>query len=299
MGRNVAVLDFLELPDRPEKPRETGLTHVLDPGLGTEQARNRLDACGTFVDIVKLGWGTGCVTQCLTEKVALYQDYGVPVCFGGTLFELAALQGRIDEYVAALVDLDIDHVEVSTGVIEMAHDRKCELIADLSEEFVVLSEIGRKDSEEGLSSQEWGTQAARELDAGAWKVITEGRSSGTTGVYDAEGGVRSELIDGLTAEIAADRILFEAPRKDQQTWFIEELDSTVNLGNIDMADVVPLETLRQGLRSDTLHMIHSNERTSHEESTREGPTDDGTTSDGTEERNRREARLEREVTVDD
>ncbi|PSP75187.1 competence protein ComA [Halobacteriales archaeon QS_3_64_16] len=267
------MLDFLELPERPEKPRETGLTHVLDPGLGTGQACDRLDACGEFVDIVKLGWGTGYVTECLPEKVALYQEYGIPVCFGGTLFELAALQGQVEEYVDALADLGVDHVEVSTGVIEMDHDRKCELIDDLSEDFVVLSEIGRKDSEEGLSPQEWSTQAARELDAGAWKVVTEGRSSGTTGVYDAEGGVRSELIDGLTAEIAADRILFEAPRKDQQIWFIEELSPSVNLGNIDMTDVIPLETLRQGLRSDTLHMIHSDERTTHEE-----PTDGKTTS---------------------
>jgi len=293
------VLDFLELPERPEKPRETGLTHVLDPGLGVEQARDRLDACGEFVDIVKLGWGTGCVTECLAEKVALYQERDVPVCFGGTLFELAALQGRIDDYVDAIADLGVDHVEISTGVIEMDHDRKCELIADLSEDFVVLSEIGRKDSEEGLSPREWSTQAARELDAGAWKVITEGRSSGTTGVYDAEGGVRSELIDGLTAEVAADRVLFEAPRKDQQIWFIEELGSSVNLGNIDMADVIPLETLRQGLRSDTLHMIHSDERTTHEEPTDERTTSSETISDGADEERRYETPSRREVTIDD
>lgn len=286
MGGDVAVLDFLELPERPEKPRETGLTHVLDPGLSTEQARHRLDACGEFVDIVKLGWGTGYVTECLAEKVALYQDQGIPVCFGGTLFELAALQGRIDEYVDALADLGVDRVEVSTGVIEMDHDRKCELIADLSAEFVVLSEIGRKDSEEGLSPHEWSTQAARELDAGAWKVITEGRSSGNTGVYDAEGGVRSDLIDGLTAEIPADRILFEAPQKDQQIWFIEELSPSVNLGNIDMADVIPLETLRRGLRSDTLHMIHSEKRTTGNE----------TPPNETDEKRRHKAPIEREVT---
>jgi phosphosulfolactate synthase len=295
------VLDFLELPERPAKPRETGLTHVLDAGLGVEQARNRLDACGESVDIVKLGWGTGYVTDCLYEKIALYQEHDIPVCFGGTLFELAALQGRIDQYVEMLVDLGVDHVEISTGVISMDHDRKCELIADFSEEFVVLAEIGRKDAAESLSPHEWSEQAERELDAGAWKVVTEGRSSGRTGVYDAEGGVRSELIDGLTADVEADRILFEAPRKDQQIWFIDELGSLVNLGNIDMADVIPLETLRQGLRSDTLHMIHSEETTTDERTTsrERETTGDEMASNRTGAKRRREADLEREITIDD
>jgi phosphosulfolactate synthase len=282
-----SMLDFLELPERPNKPRETGLTHVLDPGLGVQQARNRLEACGGFVDIVKLGWGTGYVTDCLAEKVALYQNHDIPVCFGGTLFELAALQGRVDRYVETLIDLDVDHVEISTGVIEMDHDRKCELIEELSEEFVVLSEIGRKSHEEELSARAWSEQAEAELAAGAWKVVTEGRASGETGMYDGDGNVRSELLDGLTAEVEVDRILFEAPQKHQQIRFIDELGPSVNLGNIEMGDVIPLETLRQGLRGDTLHMIHSTER-----------TDERTTEESNRTSNDR-ATLHREVLTDD
>lgn len=254
------MLDFLETPTRSSKPRETGITHALDSGMGVQQVRDQLAVCEEYVDIVKLGWGTGYVTDRLERKIDLYRDHGIPAYFGGTLFEIAVMQDEVGAFVEAMEDLGVDHVEVSTGVIEMDHDRKCQYVSELSEEFTVLSEIGRKDSEETLSSEQWRERARRELDAGAWKVITEGRAGGETGVYDDEGEVRSALLKEIEASVDSDVLLFEAPRKEQQAWFVNQFGPSVNLGNIRLDDVIPVETLRRGLRGDTMETIQTDER---------------------------------------
>lgn len=254
------MLDFLETPNRASKPRQRGITHALDSGTGIQQARDRLAVCEEFVDIVKLGWGTGYVTDRLERKVDLYHDHGIPVYFGGTLFEIAVMQDEVGAYVETMKELGIDHVEVSTGVIEMDHDRKCQYVSDLSEEFTVLSEIGRKDSEEALSPEQWRERAQRERAAGAWKVITEGRAGGETGVYDDDGAVRSALLEAIEASVGSEALLFEAPRKEQQAWFVNQFGPSVNLGNVRLDDVIPVETLRRGLRGDTMDTIQTDER---------------------------------------
>lgn len=251
------MLDFLDTPERSAKPREEGITHALDAGMGIDEARDKLTGCEEFVDIVKLGWGTGYVSGHLERKIDLYQNEDLPVYFGGTLFEVTIIQDELESFVDRLTELGVEYVEVSTGVISMDHERKCEYIDRLSEEFTVLSEVGRKDADEELSLEEWTTRAERELDAGAWKIIMEGRAGGETGVYSDDGDVRSGLIDRMTEQFDLETIVFEAPQKEQQAWFINRFGPSVNLGNVRMDDVIPLETLRRGLRGDTVETFHS------------------------------------------
>jgi len=257
--RRGASMDFLEIDKRSPKPRENGITHVLDAGLGVEEARDLLSVCGRYVDIVKLGWGTGYVTDKLEEKIEMYQENDVEVYFGGTLFEVSVLQDRLDGFTRCMEDLGVTHLEVSTGVVPMDHERKCELVERLSDDFRVFSEIGRKDSEESVSAEEWKRMARKELDAGAWKIVTEGRASGCTGIYGDDGGVKDDIVESVSREIGEEKLLFEAPRKDQQAWFIQRFGSSVNLGNVDMRGVIPLETLRLGLRGDTVATVHGDE----------------------------------------
>lgn len=267
------MLDFLDTPDRPSKPREEGITHALDAGMGVGEARDRLATCEEFVDIAKLGWGTGYVADRLEEKITLYQSRDVPVYFGGTLFEVTIRQDRFEALVEQLSSLGVEYIEVSTGVITLEHDAKCEYIDRLAEEFTVLSEIGRKDSEE-LSLEAWGARAERELEAGAWKVIMEGRAGGETGVYGDDGGVKSDLIDHMTERLDSESIVFEAPKKEQQAWFVNRFGPAVNLGNVRMDDVIPLETLRRGLRGDTVETFHSESETGAETEIAEIQIDD-------------------------
>jgi phosphosulfolactate synthase len=243
---------FLDLPQRSRKPRTTGLTHVIDKGLNLREIEGLFDTAGEYVDVVKLGWGTSYVTRNLEKKIALYRSFDTPVVCGGTLFEAAVARGRLDEYRRWLVANRISHVEVSDGAIELPHDRKLELIAELAKDFVVLSEVGSKDAEVVYAPYQWVDWMTEELAAGAWKVITEGRESGTAGIFRPTGEMRTGLIDEIAHGIDVARIIFEAPTKDSQAWFIRHFGQEVNVGNIPPEEVIALETLRLGLRADTL-----------------------------------------------
>jgi phosphosulfolactate synthase len=249
-------MDFLTLPERSRKPRENGITHVLDKGMGLVQIRDLFAICADYVDIVKLGWGTAYVTPTLKEKVALYQELGIPVCFGGTLFEAALLQNKLEEYIAAVKSFDMDCIEISDGTIEIKEADKLALIRRLTKEFRVLSEVGSKDETVVIAPFKWVDSIKRELDAGAWKVITEGRESGTVGVYQPGGEVKEGLIDEIKSAVDPDQLLFEAPIKKQQAWFIKQFGANVNLGNIQPEEVISVETLRVGVRGDTLLHFH-------------------------------------------
>jgi len=251
------MLDFLLLPERSAKPREAGLTHVLDKGLGPSQIDDLVAVAAPYIDIVKLGWGTSYITHNLKEKIELYQNHGIPVCFGGTLFEVAMRQNRLDDYVRCIKQLGIEHVEVSDGTVAMDEGDKLAAISRLTREGLrVLSEVGSKDEHVVLAPYKWVELIQRELDAGAWKVITEGRESGTVGVYNPDGEVKSGLIDEILHAVDAQHLVFEAPNKKQQTWFIKKFGSNVNLGNIPPEEVISVETLRLGLRGDTLLDFH-------------------------------------------
>ena len=246
------MLDFLQIPVREPKPRQTGLTHVLDKGLGMRQMQDMLETGGDFIDIVKLGWGTGYVTQNLADKVAAYQKAGIPVCIGGTLLEVAIAQGKFDDYCSMVKNLKLAHVEFSTGVLEMEVEKKAEFIRKLAEDFIVFAEVGSKDENVAVAPFRWIQEIKIFLQAGVWKVIAEARESGTVGLYQHTGEVRTGLVDEIAASINPDHLIFETPQKQQQVWFLKQFGPSVNLGNIATDDVIPLETLRLGLRGDTM-----------------------------------------------
>jgi len=247
----------LDLPARAAKPRITGRTHVLDKGQGLAQTQDLLDVAGGYVDLAKFGWGTSLVTPNLGDKIAAYRERGIDVCFGGTLFELYHLQGKFDDYIARMRDLDVRVVEVSDGTIELEFEAKVAIIERLSREFEVHSEVGSKDAETIVSPIRWVRAIKAELEAGARFVILEGRESGTAGLYRTSGEIRMGLVDEiLEAGVSPDRLIFEAPNRAQQVWLIKQIGANVNLGNIALAEVIPLETLRLGLRSDTLLHFH-------------------------------------------
>jgi phosphosulfolactate synthase len=246
---------LLDLPERTSKPRERGITHVLDRGLSIAEVEGLIEVTGGAVDLVKLGWGTALVTGNLMSKLGRYRAHGIPVVLGGTLTEVAITQDRVDELVKWLHELGIEHVEVSDGTIIIEHDRKLALIERLAQEFTVLSEVGAKDNARIMAPYRWVEQIERELAAGAWKVITEARESGTAGIFRHDGEVRMGLIDEIAHAIDPDKLLFEAPQKDQQVWFVRRFGTNVNLGNIPPDDVVSLETIRLGLRADTVGAV--------------------------------------------
>lgn len=227
-----------------------GLTHVLDKGLGPRGWEDVLETGGAYIDIVKLGWGTAYVTANLRRKLEVLS--GKIVLTGGTLFEVAYVRDRLDEYKSWLAGLGLTHVELSDGTIEMPRERKLELISEFSRDFTVLSEVGAKDSEVVFAPEQWVRWIQEELAAGAWKVVTEGRESGTAGVFQPSGEMRTDLVAEIVAHVEPDKLVFEAPTKASQSWFVKTFGPTVNLGNIPVDEVIPLETLRRGLRSDTL-----------------------------------------------
>ena len=246
---------FLNVPARSPKPRTSGLTHVIDKGLNLREIEGLFDTAGDYVDIVKLGWGTSYVTQNLEKKIALYRSLEAPVVCGGTLFEAAVALGKLDEYRRWLTENRFSHVEISDGVVELPRERKLELIADLARDFVVLSEVGSKDAEVVFPPYQWVEWIREELDAGAWKVITVGREGGTAGIYRPTGEMRTGLIDEIAHSIEFGDVIFEAPTKSAQAWFVKHFGPEVNLGNIPPDEVIPLETLRLGLRADTLKEV--------------------------------------------
>jgi phosphosulfolactate synthase len=245
------VTDLLDLPERSPKPRQLGITHVLDRGLSLAEVDGLIEVAGDFVDLVKLGWGTSLVTANLPGKLARYREHGIPVVLGGTLTELAIAQDRLEELVAWLHELGLEHIEISDGTITLAHERKLELIERFAPEFTVLSEVGSKDDTRIMAPYKWVELIQKELQAGAWKVIAEARESGNVGIFRHDGEVRMGLIDEIVHAVEPELVLFEAPRKDQQVWFVRRFGPNVNLGNIPPEDVLSLETIRLGLRSDT------------------------------------------------
>jgi phosphosulfolactate synthase len=250
------VPDFLELPARPGKPRESGLTHVIDTGLSNAEAQGLVESAGDYVDLVRLGWGTAYVTHDLATKIATYRDAGVPVMLGGTLTELAWLQGRVDRLREWLTELGIEHVEVSGGTVAIPDDDRLELIETLASDFTVFAEVGEKDPAALLAPYRWVGLIRSALEAGAKFVTCEGRATGDAGLYRPDGEPRTGLIDEIVHDVDGSRLIFEAPQKHQQVWFIQQLGGDVNLGNVMPADVLSLETLRVGLRADTLELFH-------------------------------------------
>jgi phosphosulfolactate synthase len=246
------VAGFLDLPERSPKPRERGLTHVLDKGLSCAEVDSLMEVAGDAVDIVKLGWGTALVTGNLAPKLERYRAHDVPVVLGGTLTEIALRDGRLDGLIAWCKELGIGHVEVSDGTIALDSERKREIVARLARDFTVFSEVGSKDDEQIMAPYRWVEEIEAELAAGAWKVIAEARESGTAGIFRPDGEVRMGLIDEIVHAIDPAALIFEAPRKEQQVWFLKRFGREVNLGNIAPGDVLSLETLRLGLRSDTM-----------------------------------------------
>ncbi len=233
--------------------RDGGLTHVLDKGLGPRAWEDVLETAGDYIDIVKLGWGTAYVTANLERKLEVLADKRVVI--GGTFFEVVYARGKFDEYKRWLSDLGIDHVEISDGTVEIPRERKLELIADFARDFTVLSEVGSKDSEVVYAPYEWVEWIKDEKAAGAWKVITEAREGGTAGIFRPSGEMRTGLVDEIAHSIDFHDLVWEAPTKASQAWFVKHFGPEVNLGNIPPDEVIPLETLRLGLRGDTLKEV--------------------------------------------
>jgi phosphosulfolactate synthase len=235
------------------EPRSGGLTHVLDKGLGPRAWEDVLETSGVYIDIVKLGWGTAYVTPNLRRKLEVLS--GKPVVIGGTFFEVVYVKDKVDEYKRWLTDLGLTHVEISDGTVEIPREEKLELIADLARDFTVLSEVGSKDSDVNFAPYLWVQWIKEELEAGAWKVITEARESGTAGIFRPTGEMRTGLIDEIVHDVDPGDLVFEAPTKSAQAWFVKKFGAEVNLGNIPPDEVIPLETLRLGLRGDTLKEV--------------------------------------------
>ena len=239
------------IPARSSKPREEGLTMVMDKGLSLRQAEDLVEGAGHLTDLVKLGFGTSFATPKLKDKIALYQSNDIKVYLGGTLFEAFIARGQFDDYRRLVADLKVEAAEVSDGSINLAHDVKCRYINTLARDITVLSEVGSKESGILISPAKWVRMMNDELQAGSWKVIAEARESGTVGIYRPSGHAHTTLVNRIVAKVPAQDIIWEAPLKSQQTWFIQQLGANVNLGNVAPDEVMALEALRLGLRGDT------------------------------------------------
>ena len=241
------------LPERPNKPRNEGLTMVMDKGLSLNEAENMVALKSDLTDIVKLGFGTSILTKNIAEKIKLYQESGMMVYTGGTLFEAFIIRNQFDDYCKLMDTLKLDMVEVSDGSMFIEHDKKCEYIQKLASNYRVISEIGSKDESVTIKNSDWIKFMKKELDAGSWKVIAEAREGGNVGVFYKNGLVKNDLIQEITKQISVTEILWEAPQKQQQVWFINNFGANVNLGNISPNDIISLECLRLGLRGDTFN----------------------------------------------
>jgi len=239
------------IPTRTEAPRTTGLTMVMDKGLSIRQAEDFLSVSSDYVDFVKLGFGTSVVTKNLKEKIKLYQNAGMKVYLGGTLLEAFIVRDKLNDYVRCIEDLGLNCVEVSDGSITIDHDKKCQIISQLSKNFTVVSEVGSKEEGVIIHPARWISMMLAELQAGAFKVIAEARESGTVGIFHKNGSAHTLLINRIVNKVKIENILWETPQKSQQVYFIKLFGANVNLGNIGYEDVIPLETLRLGLRGDT------------------------------------------------
>ena len=246
------MINIPNIPVRPTKPRTKGLTMVMDKGLSTQEAINLIESSERFIDIIKFGFGTALITENIKTKISLYKKNGIKTYLGGTLFEAFVVRDMFKEYCTLIDELELDTVEISDGSIKMDHKKKCEYINELANKnLTVFSEVGYKSSNKIMAPSKWIKLMEKELEAGSWKVIAEARESGNVGLYRSGGEVRSDLIEEILTEIPKDKILWEAPKKQQQVFFIKLLGENVNLGNIKTNDVIPLECLRLGLRGDT------------------------------------------------
>ena len=239
------------IPKRTKKPRKDGVTMVMDKGLSLRQAEDMIDSSGDFIDFVKLGFGTSVITKNLSEKIKLYKDADMKVYFGGTLFESFIVRGMFDEYCEFIDKYKLDCAEVSDGSIIIKHDKKCEYISKLAKNYTILSEVGSKEEGIIIHPNLWISMMNKELEAGSWKVIAESRESGTVGIYRSSGHAHTSLVEKITSKVKQENIIWEAPKKAQQVWWIKQLGANVNLGNIAPEEALPLETLRMGLRGDT------------------------------------------------
>jgi len=243
------ILKFL--PDRTSKPRENGLTMMMDKGLGIRQSEDIIEVSANYIDMIKLGFGTSLLTGRLTDKIKLYLSAGLRVYLGGTLFEAFIIRNQFDDYLKFLDKCNITTVEVSDGSMFMHHSEKLEFIRKLSANYTVLSEVGSKQKGVDIPDEVWVQMMQTELEAGSWKVIAEARESGTTGIFKSDGSADEDLINLIGNKLDVSKILWEAPTGKQQLWFIKAFGCNVNLGNIAAQDVIPLECLRMGLRGDT------------------------------------------------
>jgi phosphosulfolactate synthase len=242
---------FLELPERWRKPRAAGLTHLLDKGAPPELLGAALEGTGDLVDVLKLGWGLAYVDPHLKARIAACHAADVLVCLGGTLLEVAVAQDKLAQLRGWAADQGVDAVEVSNGLAGLTPRAKAALVADLADQFIVLAETGAKDDRVPVVPERWVAEMAADLAAGARWVLAEGRESGTVGLYHPDGSVREELVAAIVARLPLERVIFEAPHKAQQAWFVRQLGPSVNLGNVPLEEVLALETLRLGLRADT------------------------------------------------
>ena len=243
--------ELSHIPHRQVKPRLAGLTMVMDKGLSIRECENLIDGSGEYIDIIKLGFGSSMITPKLENKLAFFREVGMPVYFGGTLFEAFVVRGQFENYLRLLDKFKMEYAEVSDGSITMPHPEKCHYIERLSKRVTVISEVGSKEEGILIRPNKWIEMMQAELQAGAWKVIAEARESGTVGIYRPNGKAHVVLINKIVAKIAPEKIIWETPQKSQQAYFIKLFGANVNLGNISPQEVIALETLRLGLRSDT------------------------------------------------
>jgi phosphosulfolactate synthase len=246
--------NLTQIPERTKQPRQNGLTMVMDKGLSFREAENFISVGGPHTDIVKLGFGTSFVTPNLREKIELYQQHNIPVYFGGTLFEAFVIRNQFDDYIAMCKDYNIDVIEVSDGSIEIPHTEKCGYIEKISKFAKVFSEVGSKDAAHIIPPYKWIELMSAELNAGASYVIAEAREAGNVGIYRGSGEVREGLVQEILTKIPSEKILWEAPQKAQQLYFLELIGCNVNLGNIAPSEIIPLEAMRIGLRGDTFEL---------------------------------------------
>jgi phosphosulfolactate synthase len=247
--------NLTQIPDRHQSPRTAGLTMVMDKGLSVNEAQNFLSVSRPHVDIVKLGFGTSFVTPNLREKLEVYSSHDIPVYFGGTLFEAFLIRNQFDDYIQVCKDFGIRYMEVSDGSITIPHAEKCGYIEKLTKYGIVLSVVGSKDAEHIIPPYKWIELMRAELNAGASYVIAEAREAGNVGIYRGSGEVREGLVQEILTQIPEEKIIWEAPQKGQQLYFIELLGCNVNLGNIAPSEVLPLESMRIGLRGDTFSLF--------------------------------------------
>jgi len=241
------------IPDRTDKPREDGITMVIDKGSSIQECKNLIESSSKYIDFVKFGWTTSNFSTNLKEKLKLFSDENINVYLGGTLFEAFAIRNQIDDYINILKEYNLKYAEVSDGSITIPHKKKCEYIEKLSKHVTVFSEIGSKDEKKIIPPYKWIRQMKAELNAGSKKVIGEARESGSVGLFRSSGEVRQGLVEEILTEIPTEKIIWEAPLKAQQVWFVKLLGPNVNLGNISGNEVISLETIRVGLRGDTFN----------------------------------------------